>query len=136
MKRQEHFDRKQGLKGKSQILSFAILFLLSGCGLFEWAGETGGPGKTPGNLEQVSFNDLPGWQDDDLRYALQAFRNSCKAKIQYEGEVIPDKGLFAEKCKFMPSESASVDIVRKWFESNFQPYEVSDNTRGKFTGYY
>ena len=53
----------------------------------------------PSNFKRVSYSDMPGWRDDDVRYALQAFRNSCKAKIQYTGRVIPDKQLFEEKCR-------------------------------------
>ena len=91
------------------------------------------------NLKKVSYSDLPGWRNDDLRYALQAFRNSCKAKIQYTGRVIPDRELFAEKCNMLPSASADNETVRAWFESHFQPYKIyNDNgtTKGTFTGYY
>lgn len=93
----------------------------------------------PSNLRKVSYNDLPGWDNDDVRYALQAFRNSCKAKIQYTGKVIPDRALFEEKCQMLPSASADVATVRAWFESNFQPYQVYDDNggkRGTYTGYY
>lgn len=93
----------------------------------------------PSNLRKVSYNDLPGWDNDDVRYALRAFRNSCKAKIQYTGRVIPDRALFEEKCKMLPSASADVATVRAWFESNFQPYQVYDDNggkRGTYTGYY
>lgn len=93
----------------------------------------------PSNLRMVSYNDLPGWRDDDVRYALQAFRNSCRAKIQYTGRVIPDRELFAEKCRMLPSASADVATIRAWFESNFQPYQVFDDNggdRGLYTGYY
>ena len=91
------------------------------------------------NLKRVSYSDLPGWRDDDVRYALQAFRNSCKAKIQYKGRVIPDRALFDEKCRMLPSASANVATVRAWFESHFQPYKIynDDGTdRGTYTGYY
>lgn len=93
----------------------------------------------PSNLKRVSYSDLPGWRDDDVRYALQAFRNSCKARIQFTGRVVPDKALFNEKCQNLPSASADVATVRAWFESNFQPYQIyADNgdARGTYTGYY
>lgn len=93
----------------------------------------------PSNLRMVSYNQLPGWRDDDVRYALQAFRNSCRARIQYTGRVIPDRALFEEKCRTLPSASADVATVRAWFESNFQPYQVIDENggvRGLYTGYY
>lgn len=93
----------------------------------------------PSNLKRVSYSALPGWHDDDVRYALQAFRNSCKAKIQYTGRVVPDRELFEEKCRTLPSASADVATVRAWFESNFQPYQIyTDNggRTGTYTGYY
>ncbi len=93
----------------------------------------------PSNLRAVSYRDLPGWRDDDVRYALQAFRNSCRAKIQYVGRVIPDRELFREKCNTLPSASADTATVRAWFESNFQPYQIlnDDGTdHGTYTGYY
>ena len=102
--------------------------------------HTGDDSTIPsGNLKKVSYSDLPGWRDDDVRYALQAFRNSCKAKIQYTGRVIPDRALFEEKCNMLPSASADNETVRAWFESHFQPYKIyNDNgtTKGTFTGYY
>lgn len=94
---------------------------------------------TPSNLQKVSYNDLPGWRNDDVRYALQAFRNSCRAKIQYTGRVIPDRELFEEKCRMLPSASADVATIRAWFESNFQPYQVYNDDgskKGLYTGYY
>jgi len=93
----------------------------------------------PSNLHKVSYSQLPGWNDDDLRYALQAFRNTCKARLQYKGSVIPDAELVREKCNMLPSSSASVATVRAWFESNFQPYQVYTENGGKtgtYTGYY
>ena len=93
----------------------------------------------PSNLKPVSYSELPGWRDDDVRYALQAFRNSCRANLEYSGRVIPDRALFAEKCQMLPSASADVATVRAWFESNFQPYQIFDENggeRGLYTGYY
>ena len=91
------------------------------------------------NLKPVSFSALPGWQNDDVRYALQAFRNSCNAKLQYNGRVIPDAALVREKCSMLPGANADVKTVRKWFESHFQAYQVFDDSgkkTGTYTGYY
>lgn len=91
------------------------------------------------NLKAVSYSDLPDWNKDDVRYALQAFRNSCKAKIQFTGRVIPDQELFREKCNMLPSASADNATIRAWFESNFQPYKIYNDdggTKGTYTGYY
>lgn len=101
--------------------------------------KSSGRAVVPENLGRVPYSALPGWNDDDVRYALQAFRNTCKAKIQYTGRVIPDQALMQEKCRNLPSASADVATVRAWFESNFQPYQIYDDnggTRGTYTGYY
>jgi membrane-bound lytic murein transglycosylase A len=114
-----------------------LLFLLTGCGLFEWRwGGVGG--ERVGNMIPVGYAELPGWKDDDQSYALQAFRNTCKATIQYAGQVVPDAKLMAEKCASMPARLSDRETVRKWFEDNFQPYKVGDDATksGKFTGYY
>lgn len=91
------------------------------------------------NLRPVPFSALPDWKNDDVRYALQAFRNSCRAKLQYTGRVIPDPALVREKCNMLPGAGASTATVRNWFESHFQAYRVYDDagrTTGTYTGYY
>ena len=111
---------------------------LAGCDL-STPTHVGDDSKIPSNLHAVSYSSLPGWRDDDVRYALQAFRNTCKAKIQYHGSVVPDPELLREKCNMLPSASASVSTVRAWFESHFQPYQVFNEKGGKtgtYTGYY
>ena len=129
------FEKNMVVRG---ILSVLCAFVLASCDL---SGPTvsGDNSVIPSNFKRVSYSDLPGWREDDVRYALQAFRNSCKAKIQYTGRVIPDKQLFDEKCRTLPSASADVATVRAWFESNFQPYKIyNDNgtDKGTYTGYY
>ncbi len=117
--------------------AFAV-FTLAGCDLSTPTITTDNT-VVPQNLRAVTYNDMPGWRDDDVRYALQAFRNSCRAKIQYTGRVVPDRELFNEKCQTLPSASADVATVRAWFESNFQPYQIFNENggdRGTYTGYY
>ncbi|MBR2412669.1 MAG: MltA domain-containing protein [Alphaproteobacteria bacterium] len=121
-----------------QGILIVFAFGLAGCDLSAPT-VSGDNGVVPSNLKKVSYSELQGWRDDDVRYALQAFRNSCKAKIQFTGRVIPDRELFAEKCRMLPSASADVATVRAWFESHFQPYQIYDDNhsdKGKFTGYY
>ena len=111
---------------------------IAGCDLSS-PHHVGDDSKIPSNLRAVSYSSLPGWRDDDVRYALQAFRNTCNAKIQYNGAVVPDADLLREKCNTLPSASASVSTVRAWFESNFQPYQIYNEKGGKtgtYTGYY
>lgn len=120
------------------IFSICSLFLLTSCDLGT-PSHMGDVSNIPSNLRKSSYSELPGWRNDDVRYALQAFRNTCKAKIQYSGKVVPDKELLQEKCQYLPSASADVETVRAWFESNFQPYKIYDDdsgTTGTYTGYY
>lgn len=127
------------------IFTICSLFLLASCDLGgskttpSTSSRTGNTATIPSNLRKASYSELPGWREDDARYALQAFRNSCKARIQYVGKVIPDQALFEEKCKNLPSASADTATVRAWFESHFQPYKIYDDSnknKGTYTGYY
>ena len=111
-----------------------LVFAISGCDLSNPT-HVGDDSKIPSNLRAVSYSSLPGWRNDDVRYALQAFRNTCNAKIQYNGSVVPDPELLREKCNMLPSSTADVATVRAWFESNFQPYQVY-NEKGEKTGIY
>jgi membrane-bound lytic murein transglycosylase A len=127
------------MKFKLYALCSVLCALLSACDLSTGPTQTNDNSIIPSNLKKADYSDLPGWRDDDVRYALQAFRNSCKAKIQYSGRVVPDRELMAEKCKLMPGAGADTATVRKWFEAHFQPYKVNDESgtaSGKFTGYY
>lgn|GEM_PF-6914615 len=129
---------------KKILLILPILFLAS-CGWREWFDAPGSQGagnqKVPSNLTPVSFSEIQGWRDDDLRYALKSFRNTCRGvnSVRYNGHVVPDRELLEEKCRFMPSESADNATVRRWFEDHFQAYRVHDESggrRGRMTGYY
>lgn len=90
------------------------------------------PAKPADTLKPVSFADLPGWQEDDLRQALPALLTSCV--------VLAKKPLWQEPCKIAntinPSDAAA---VRSYFEAYYLPHQVSnaDNTvTGMITGYY
>ena len=116
-----------------------IAFSLTSCDLSTPTHQGNDAVFPSSNLKPGSFSALPGWKNDDVRYALQAFRNSCRAKLQYKGRVIPDQALVQEKCNMLPGASSSTETVRKWFESHFQPYQIYDDsgkTRGTYTGYY
>ena len=116
-----------------------IAFSLTSCDLSTPTQTENNAIAPASNLRAVSYSALPDWKNDDVRYALQAFRNTCRARLQYTGRVIPDAALVKEKCDMMPSPNADVQTVRNWFESHFQPYQVIDDagrTRGTYTGYY
>ena len=125
--------------------------LLTSCGLFEMPdsgkgttrpGTRAAPGTigdasiNPDVMHKRSFGDLPGWQNDDHRYALQAFRHSCSTDLKLTGKIQPDAELFAQACRNLPNENVSQTEARRWFERHFEPFQIIDNTDGKFTGYH
>ena len=132
------------MKKISFIFPLFSLLLLTGCPDNRAREHVpGGPARNviPSHFQRVSFNDLPGWREDDVRYALLAFRQSCRGRINTADSlrVIPDARRVEELCRHLPRESASVATVRTWFEANFQPFRVRDpqgNSLGLYTGYY
>ncbi|MDR0803929.1 MAG: MltA domain-containing protein [Rickettsiales bacterium] len=131
---------------KSLLFAICSLLFLYGCGDLtdsgtktDYRGDVGNA-RIPANLTPVSYSQLNGWNDDDVRYALRAFRNTCRATLQYDGKsVSPDRAKVAQKCAGMPAENAGNNEVRDWFERHFQPYKIKDEggkDTGTFTGYY
>jgi membrane-bound lytic murein transglycosylase A len=101
---------------------------------------------TPPKLEPISFSDIPGWEEDDLRQAFAAFARSC-SEIMREG-----RG-FSRPIEFGGSRSdwlaVCIDVTsigpqlssrhaRDFFQSRFKPFRVHDPERdhGLFTGYF
>ena len=80
-------------------------------------------------IEAVTFDDLPGWSDDDHAVAFSVFLKSCnaeKGKRQLEEEV------WKPICKFARSNPDP----RSFFELMFQPVIIGGDKETLFTGYY
>ena len=83
----------------------------------------------------VSWQALPGWQEDDLSQAWPAWLKSCDALRKRNSELN-----WRQVC----SQAASVSVrdaqaIRRYFESNFQPFEIRNSAgseTGLVTGYY
>lgn len=90
------------------------------------------PAKPAATLKPVSFADLPGWQEDDLRQAWPALLVSCGVLVK--------KPLWQEPCKIANAiNPADVLALRAYFETYYVPHQVSnaDSTvTGMITGYY
>jgi len=91
------------------------------------------PAESPNErLKLASFANLPGWDKDNLREAWPAFLMSCEALSRK-----PD---WKEICMAAGSvESGHEKAVRRFFESNFQPYQLINldgSETGLVTGYY
>lgn len=90
------------------------------------------PAKPAAPLKPVSFADLPGWQEDDLRQAWPALLASCSVLVK--------KPLWQEPCKIANTiNPADAVALRAYFEMYYVPHQVSnaDSTvTGMITGYY
>ncbi len=85
----------------------------------------------------LEWSQLPGWGNDDLRQAFDAFRTGCMALRQ--------RAPWQAACAEALSETAAPDAgrVRAFFERVFRPWQVSTTdaagTRldaGQITGYF
>ncbi len=105
------------------LLAAIFVLLLSAC-----ATETTTPTR---ELKAVSFDDLSGWQNDNVAEAIPALRRSC--------EKLAPKADWAKPCATLATLRDGDDrAARAYFETWFHPYAVTDrgNDDGLFTGYY
>ena len=85
------------------------------------------PAEKP--LQPASWSDLPGWGNDDLAAAFDAFLASCK--------VLGRQILWGNVCA--AAANADRSDLRAWFEAQLQPWQLvnPDGSRnGLITGYY
>ena len=130
-----------------QVSVFAILIasLVVGCSIPPTRGtgsRSSGSGTTPtsysssiASFNAVSWQALPGWQDDDLSQAWPAWLKSCEVLRKRSGEV-NWRELCTQATSLSPRDTQS---IRRYFESNFQAYEIrnsSGSETGLITGYY
>ena len=106
------------------------------------AGYRSSPATVPSNYNSpiasfsaVSWQTLPGWQEDDLSQAWPAWLKSCEALRKRNSELN-----WRQVCMQAASISVSdAQAIRRYFESNFQPFEIRNSTgseTGLVTGYY
>jgi membrane-bound lytic murein transglycosylase A len=83
-------------------------------------------------MQAVTWDDVPGWQQEDPRPALEAFVVSCPS--------LKNDAQWQTVCADMSQiDTADMGEVRRFFESRFIPHRVNnpDGTdRGTITGYY
>ncbi len=126
---------------------FAILItgLIVGCSTpptrgtaYRPAGSGGAPSSYSSSIASfsaVSWQALPGWQQDDLSQAWPAWLKSCEALRKKSSEVN-----WRQVCAQAANvASRDTQAIRQYFESNFQAYEIrtsSGSDTGLITGYY
>lgn len=88
------------------------------------------------SFRSVSWQDLPGWQEDDLSQAWPAWLKSCDALRKHNSDIN-----WRQVCAQAGNVSGRDErAIRQYFEGNFQAYEVRNsatgNESGLITGYY
>ena len=88
------------------------------------------------SFRSVSWQDLPGWQEDDLTQAWPAWLKSCDALRKRNSDI--NWRLVCSQANGVSGKDKQV--IRQYFEVNFQAYEVRNSTTGNdsglITGYY
>lgn len=84
------------------------------------------------HFEPARFEDLPGWQEDDLLEAWAAFQQSCN--------VLQRRPAWRPPCdRLRDVHGQDNAAIRGFFEQHFHPYQILDtngSTAGMVTGYY
>jgi membrane-bound lytic murein transglycosylase A len=130
-----------------QVSVFAIVIaaLVAGCSTPPTRGtgyRSGSYGGAAGvysspiaTFSAVSWQALPGWQDDDLVQAWPAWIRSCDV-LRKRGGDINWRQVCAQAVNVSGRDSQA---IRRYFESQFQVYEIrnsSGSDTGLITGYY
>jgi membrane-bound lytic murein transglycosylase A len=119
------------------VLAVLALLLIVGAAFWWW--KTQNPVSTTATLTRAEFSDLPGWQGNDPRGALAAFRRTCESlskqdAAQAMGAYGGTVGEWQGACAALPPGSVSAAGARVYFETWFSPAAVDGE--GLFTGYY
>jgi len=132
-------------------LLVALLILLGAC-------APRPPAEPQLDIRVTSFAALPGWSDDDMVPAWQAFRESCAVFLKRDptapwtlGPISGTNADWAEVCRnvfpnppptlreaFIYTAELSATVARAQFEKHFVPVVISDRGRdsGLITGYF
>ena len=93
-------------------------------------------------LQATRFDDLPGWNDDNIADSLAAFRRSCPALTRQGATsslgIAGPVTAWQQVCARAATIPADATAARAFFTTSFRPYAVSggDGDTGLFTGYY
>ena len=106
-----------------------IISLLVGCCfLFGCSSHPLSKGRSF-RLEEVSYSDLSGWQQDDFKESYPALKYACENPADN----------WRDFCSRLDAyEIATSDELREYIENNLTPYRVISygSSTGRITGYY
>ena len=115
--------------GSISLGSFLVLLLLAACARPVAPPDITGPVET---LQTVSWQEVIGWQEEDLRPALETFIVSCPSLKR-----LPSWQTVCSEA--LQVDAADGGSVRRFFENRFIPHRVHNtdgSTQGLITGYY
>jgi membrane-bound lytic murein transglycosylase A len=88
-------------------------------------------------LEPLSFQDLPGWAEDDHEAAFAAFRRTCEAVVAGRPALRPAAATGDDLRAVCAAALADPGPARRFFERRFAPFDVvPPSGRGFLTGYF
>jgi len=108
------------------LIAFFIL-LFTGCSYKKFIKYDTLPKISKAKLKKVSFNEIKGFNEDDLSLAFEVFRKDCQKSKR--------KKIFKNVCL----KAKNYTDAKKFFTQNFTPYELIDDkgrNQGIITGYY
>ncbi len=89
-------------------------------------------------LNQISYDQLPRWQEEQHEEIIQLFSQSCHLLKTTDIAGIPiSEIVWTSRCQEAKELSTSVD-ARQWIEAHFTPYELTSSykEKGLLTGYF
>lgn len=105
------------------LLTIITVFIITGCTPKYESFENISKAK----LEALAFDDIEGFEKDNLNLALEVFQKDCKRASRYD--------LFEDVCQ----KAAQANDARTFFMNNFTPYKLRTHEgedEGVITGYY
>ncbi|MBA2657454.1 MAG: MltA domain-containing protein [Tatlockia sp.] len=97
-------------------------------------------------LKKIPFEELPGWNETDIKNSLIAFQNSCKIFLKQDpSHKVGSRYINIQAKDWQPAcrEAAAIDAVsedgaKEFFKKWFHPVEFTQRkpVEGLFTGYY
>lgn len=94
--------------------------------------EQAAPKPAEPAFQPAQYSELPGWQEDDMTPAFQAFVSQCNS--------LQRQALWKATCASAAAlDKPDPNSVRNWFESQLRPWQLvnPDGSRsGLVTGYY
>ncbi len=125
------------------VFGLGLASLIAGCSTPSTRAGYRASGSAPASysspiasFKSASWENLPGWQEDNLTQAWPAWLKSCEALRKRSSEIN-----WRQVCAQAGSVSArDGQAIRQYFEANFLVYEVrntaSSSETGLITGYY